>query len=302
MKYTKPAYSLEQHLEVLEKRGLLIPDPDKALHYLKYIGYYRLTGYCLPFQAGAAGDHSFIESTSFDDVLKLYVFDRELRVHILDAIERIEVAFRAAISNTMSLAYGPHWYLDEHHFGKRYGRGGRQTYDHAKLLKEIDKADSTSLRHYRETYTDPIYPPSWMVIESLSFGSCSMMFAHLRKVQIKLVSEELELGPTQLISWMHGLVLLRNLCAHHSRIWNRKFSHRLSIHGEIPGALRENIDRDNKFYVYASLIVYFLRSISPDTSWAKKLSRLIVAHQNIRISDMGFPADWKERELWKNFF
>ncbi len=255
----------------MEDRGLRIPDPDKALHYLKYIGYYRLTGYCLPFQDGAAGDHSFIKGTSFDDVLKLYVFDRELRVHILDAIERIEVAFRAAISNTMSLAYGPHWYLDERHFGKRYGGKGQQTYDHAKLLKEIDKADSTSLRHYRETYTDPIYPPSWMVIESLSFGSCSMMFAHLRKAQIKLVSEELELGPTLLISWMQGLVRLRNLCAHHSRIWNRKFSHRLSIHGEIPGVLLENIDRDNRFYVYASLIVYFLRSISPGTSWAKKL-------------------------------
>jgi len=102
-------------------------------------------------------------------VLSLYVFDRELRVHILDAIERIEVAFRAAISNTMSLDYGPHWYLDERHFGKRYGGKAQQTYDHAKLLRGIDKADSVSLRHYRKTYTDPIYPPSWMMIESLSF-------------------------------------------------------------------------------------------------------------------------------------
>lgn len=301
MKYTKPAYSAEQHLKVLEKRGLRIPDSDKALHYLKYIGYYRLTGYCLPFQDSAVGDHSFLEGTSFDDVLNLYVFDRELRIHVLDAMERIEVAFRAAISNTMSLAYGPHWYLDEHHFGKRYGGRASQNYNHVKLLREIDKADSISLRHYRNTYTDPIYPPSWVVIESLSFGSCSMMFAHLRKTQIKLVSEEFELSPTLLVSWIQGLVLLRNLCAHHGRIWNRKFSHRLSVHGEIPGVLLENIYWDNKFYVYASLIIYFLRSFSPDTSWAKKLSRLIEVHQDIRVSDMGFPEDWKERELWENF-
>lgn len=301
MKYTKPAYSVEQHLKVLEKRGLQIPDSDKALRYLKYIGYYRLTGYCLPFQDNAAGDHSFLEGTSFDDVLNLYVFDRELRIHVLDAMERIEVAFRAAISNTMSLAHGPHWYLDERHFGKRYGGKAKHTYDHAKLLREIGKADSISLRHYRKTYTDPIYPPSWMVIESLSFGSCSMMFAHLKKAQIKLVSKEFELGPTLLISWIQGLVLLRNLCAHHGRIWNRKFSHRLSIHGEIPGVLLESIDRDNRFYVYASLIVYFLKSISPGSSWAKKLSRLIEAHPGIRVSDMGFPEDWKERKLWKNF-
>ena len=158
LKYTKPACSVEQHLKILENRGLQVPDPDRALHYLKYIGYYRLTGYCLPFQGGVAGDHSFVKGTSFDDVLELCVFDRELRVHILDAIERIEVAFRAAISNTMSLAYGPHWYLDERHFGKRYGRKAKHTYDHAILLREIDKVDSISLRHYRKTYTDPIHP------------------------------------------------------------------------------------------------------------------------------------------------
>ena len=301
LKYTKPALSAERHLKVLEKRGLQIPDSDKALHYLKYIGYYRLTGYCLPFQGRAPEDHFFLEGTSFDDVLNLYVFDRELRIYVLDAMERIELAFRTVISNTMSLAYGPHWYLNEDHFGKRYGGKASQTYDHAKLLKTITKADSISLRHYRKKYTDPIEPPSWIMIESLSFGGCSILFAHLRKAHVKLISKAFDLDPTLLVSWIQGLVLLRNLCAHHGRIWNRKFSHRPSTHGEIPEVLLENIDRDNRFYVYASLIIYFLRSFSPDTSWVKKLSKLIEVHQDIRISDMGFPKDWKERELWKHF-
>ena len=278
-----------------------VPDSDKALHYLKCIGYYRFTGYCLPFQDHAKGDHAFIEGTSFDDVLELYTFDKELRIHILDALAGIEVAFRAILSDTMSLAYGPHWYLDKRYFGNRYGRKTGRPFNHEKLLREIHDADSTPLRHYRSTYTDPIYPPSWMMIESLSFGSCSMMFAHLRKTHIRLVSKELGLAPTLLVSWIQGLVRLRNLCAHHSRIWNRKFSHTLSSYGEVPKELQGIIGQGNKLYEYASLIMYFLMRIDPGASWGKKLSILIRGRQEARLFEMGFPRDWEEKEVWKNF-
>ena len=219
----------------MEERGLLIPDPDKAVHYLKYIGYYRLTGYCLPFQCGEKGDHAFLNGTAFDDVLRLYLFDRKLRLLVLDAIEEIEVAFRAVLSNTMSLTYGPHWYLDKNHFGNRYGNKGGRPYDHEKLLQEIDNADNASLRHYRSTYSGPEYPPSWMVIEVLSFGTCSKLFAHLKKRQIALVSNKLGLEPKLLVSWMQGLVLLRNICAHHGRLWNRKFPPHFIYLGENSG-------------------------------------------------------------------
>jgi len=285
----------------MQERGLNIPDIDTAIHYLRYIGYYRLTGYCLPFQNGPKGDHAFDKGTSFDDVLALYIFDRELRLHVLDAIERIEVAFRAAISNTMSIEYGPHWYLDKSHFGNRYGKKGRKPYKHSMLLDEIDQADSIYLRHYRDTYTDPEYPPSWMAIESLSFGACSMMFAHLLKKQIRLVSAEFDVEPTLLISWIQGLVRLRNLCAHHSRIWNRIFSHNLSVYGNPPKELKGNINPNNKFYAYASVMMYFLKRVSPDTKWAKKLHSLFDEHIKIDISSMAFPDDWKDRDLWANY-
>ena len=299
MKYTKPSLTTQEHVDVLQARGLNIPDTDRASHYLKCIGYYRITGYCLPFQNRAKGDHTFDNGTSFDDVLALYIFDRELRLHVLDAIERIEVAFRAAITNTMSIKYGPHWYLDKSHFGNRYGKKGRKPYNHAKLLHEINKADNISLRHYRNTYTDPEYPPSWMAIESLSFGACSMMFAHLRKKQIRLVSAEFGIDPTLLISWIQGLVRLRNLCAHHSRMWNRKFSHYLSVYGEVPKEVEENIKPNNRFYAYASVIIFFLKQVSPGTKWAQKLDYLFNDHSKINVSSMAFPEDWKGRDLWK---
>ena len=131
------------------------------------IPFYRVL---LPFQDNAKGDHTFVEDTSFDDVRELYIFDKKLRIHILDALEEIEVAFRATVSDMMSLAYGAQWYLDKRHFGNRYGRKRDRPFDHEKLLREINDTDSVPLRHYRRTYTDPIHPPSWMMIASLSYG------------------------------------------------------------------------------------------------------------------------------------
>ena len=103
--YCKPALTIEQQIDLLVSRGLTIPDRDKALHYLNYIGYHRLSGYFLTFQQNAPGveSHSFKKGVTFKDILDIYIFDRELRLLVMDAIERIEVAFRACISNTIQL-------------------------------------------------------------------------------------------------------------------------------------------------------------------------------------------------------
>lgn len=116
--FTKPALSLEKQINLLVQRGMTIPDQAKAEHYLRYIGYYRLSGYWHPFQfpAGTAHPDNFRPGTDFQTILNIYIFDRRLRVLLMDAIERIEVSARAVISNTMSEAYGPHWHLSPCYF------------------------------------------------------------------------------------------------------------------------------------------------------------------------------------------
>lgn len=67
----------------------------------------------------------FREGTAFDDVLDLYVFDRALRLLVMDALERVEVAVRAAMTDHMSATYAdPHWYVDARHFGDRGKHSG----------------------------------------------------------------------------------------------------------------------------------------------------------------------------------
>ena len=111
--FNKPPLSLADQLSLLISRGLTMSDPSDATHYLTHIGYYRLSGYALPFQIGGSGAdrHNFKPGVTFDDILDRYVFDRKLRLLVMDAIERIEISVRAALSNILAPRHGAHWYM-----------------------------------------------------------------------------------------------------------------------------------------------------------------------------------------------
>lgn len=104
-KYTKPPLSLDALVARLSGRGMHIPDRDRAKRYLRHIGYYRLSPYIIPFRQ--AGSQDLQPGTSFDQILELYMFDRALRTLVTDALERVEVAVRAAVTDHMSTTPPP---------------------------------------------------------------------------------------------------------------------------------------------------------------------------------------------------
>jgi abortive infection bacteriophage resistance protein len=97
MIYSKNAITYDQQIAKLEKRGLQIPDREEARHYLRHIGYYRLAGYWWPLQSDKE-KHIFKEDASFDRVIELYNFDRELRILLFRVIEKIEISLRTTVS------------------------------------------------------------------------------------------------------------------------------------------------------------------------------------------------------------
>ena len=109
--FAKPATTHAQQVMLLRQRGMVIDDPAAAAFYLQHLNYYRLGAYWLPFEADHA-THSFKPGTKFGDVLNLYVFDRELRLLVLDAIERVEVSVRSQWAYQLAHQHGPHAHLD----------------------------------------------------------------------------------------------------------------------------------------------------------------------------------------------
>ncbi len=228
--YDKMPMELDDLVDRLTDRGLTITDRDRALWYLRHIGYYRLSPYTIPFQQGGP-EHRLREGTSFDDILDLYVFDRALRLVVMDALERVEVAVRAALTDHMSTNYhDSQWYMDASHFRDRGKYAGflkivRNTCDE-RLRGTPDAGEDSlvhrsALEHYLTTYASPELPPSWLMVETLTVGQLTNAYRNLkRRSDRTAIARSVGLTAPVLESWMQTYVRVRNVCAHHGRLWN----------------------------------------------------------------------------------
>lgn len=298
--FDKPALTLDEQVDLLVSRGLIVSCRETVMQYLQFIGYYRLSGYCLPFQVNNTAEsgffkHQFKPGTTFEQILEHYAFDRKLRVLLIDAIERIEVAFRTTLSNTMCLNHGPHWYLDDSLFLiDRY-------FSHEIFLQRVEKCirDNRNLsfiQHYYFKYGQPSSPPSWMVMEILPMGSISFVYQKLKSQRDrKEIAGVFGLNPRILASWIHTISYLRNLCAHHSRVWNKTFT----ITPEIAREHKAFLSHNNRFYAQATVIEAFLKVISPDSKWPLRLKELFDEHPAIPTGSMGFPESWYNQAFWQ---
>jgi abortive infection bacteriophage resistance protein len=291
-KFTKPALSVAEQIALLRRRGLKISNEAEAEHYLNFIGYYRLSGYSLPLSLkNINGSHDFKPNVSFDDILNLYRFDRELRLIVMDSVERVEVAFRTCVSNWMCERAGPHWYFEEKYFANHSGASEfrRKILDETGFREDgTTKARDAFLAHYFRKYSDPPLPPSWMLAEVLSISVWSKAFENIRlREDRKQISRHFNLDPKVLESWMHCVSYVRNLCAHHSRLWNREFTIRPMIANEFRGDLTDN----SRFYAQAFVLKILLERACPNTKWWERLCEFIKRHRFIDPASMGFKWD-----------
>ncbi len=255
MKYIKLPLTIEQQIKLLSEQGLIIDDNVVAGHVLATVGYYRLSGYLLPFKEAhnSHGRRSFKPETTFSKVWSHYQFDRELRLLIMDAIEKIEVALRAAITNVTSLKFDPFWYVDKTYY--------RDVKPYNLLMRNIDKIikdkHTIFIRHYLEKYDHPPYPPLWMIIETLSFGVCSKLFKNIKKVSIrKEIAAIFGQSTTILESWIQSLTFVRNICGHHARLWNQWLVNAPLIPKKSP--LHSEMQSKNRHMI---VIIYINKSI-----------------------------------------
>ncbi|MEQ9286360.1 MAG: Abi family protein [Cyclobacteriaceae bacterium] len=257
MKYTKPALSIAQQVELLESRGVTVENKSKAENYLSNISYYRLSAYLLPFQDRTFAGNRYNNGVTFDDILNLYLFDRELRLLIFDIIERLEVAFRTQIIYQYSNDYGAWWYEDPKHFINNY----HYSKNLARIDEEIERSNEVFIKHYRNKYTSPQRPPAWMTFEVITMGLLSKVFRNLEITDAKKrIARHFKLPtPYVLESWMHSITYVRNLCAHHSRLWNRTLTLKPQLLRKPKNAwLSSNNVNPSKLFAFLSCSLYLV--------------------------------------------
>ncbi len=297
--YNKPALSFQQQLDGLIQRGLSVQDPESALSALSSISYYRLSAYWHPFRtkddAGNTTDQ-FFPTADFQEAIKLYEFDRELRLLIIDAIERVEVAVRTQITYHLGCKYGT--------FGHTEPANFHPLFDHSRWTRKLD-ADATKsseefIRHYRSRYTGFPKLPVWMATEILTFGGLSMLYRGLVNDDKRSVASHFNIHFKRLENWLHTLTYLRNLCAHHSRLWNRELSIR-------PDRINEPLwqppitPRNDRLFYILLVLRFLLNQTGNGNDWKNAVIALVAPFADIeryRLA-MGIPENWQEHPLWK---
>lgn len=310
MRYSKPPLSISDQAQLLLDRGLICDNRQRLEHYLSNIGYYRLSAYLLPFEQpstnGNSRNHRFIPGTTFEQVLNLYVFDRKLRLLAMEAIERIEVAARTRWASAMALQHGSHAHMDSSLFKDPW----QHVSDIARVSKELKDSNETFVVHYRSKYKDPYLPPIWAVVETMTLGGLSRWIASTNDNQVKReVAKMLGMPTIEILEQvLHVLTPVRNICAHHARLWNRRFILLLPnikrLRGQFvtetivtaTGETQESLTRE--IYNFLVVIQYLMLKMSPTTSWGARLSEHIELLTLEQQSAMGFPADWKTRQPW----
>lgn len=291
--FLKPATTHSEQVALLQSRGMEISDSAHAESYLKQINYYRLSAYWLPFEQVHAS-HTFRPGTRFEDVLAIYFADRRLRLLFLDAIERIEVSVRCNWAYQMGHKHGPHAYLDSA-LAKRLDFW--QT-NMEKLEAEVRRSDETFIQHIRNTYSEPL-PPVWASVEVMSLGLLSSWYDNLKPSATRVaISNTYQVDESVFSSWLHHLTLVRNICAHHGRLWNRKFVLTPQLPRSKPAGLGlEFIPGSRKIYNTMVLTIYLISLIAPKSQWKDRLAAELTSGCLTPFS-MGFPKDWQARPIW----
>lgn len=300
-KFEKESLAVEEQLNLLISRNLVVNDFDSAIKILKRVGYYHLSSYMRLFQNGT--NHLFNDNVEFYDLINLYNFDKELRHITFKAIEKIEVAYRVAISNIMCKKYGSHWFTDKQTFKTQIDPKTNTEIDYVEacksiISKEIKKKDDeyaeTFIANYYKKYDEPELPPFWMVVETFTIGSLNKLFQNINPQDKREIAKYLGFTSDAKFvgfsNWLFALSVIRNICAHHSRLFNRIFRISPSKHEKIQEF--KGVD-NNRFYYIALIINYYLISMAEDNSYEEDLVSLFAKYKNIDKTKMGFPNDWK---------
>lgn len=292
--FRKPPTTYEQQVEQLRSRGMVITDPDRAGFYLQHLNYYRLAAYWLPFEADHAS-HQFCPGTRFEDVLNLYIFDRELRLLTLDAIERCEVSMRSQWAYQMAHCHGPHAHLDSALARSRE----RWLRNYAQLKEEVVRSDETFIRHLRSSYAEEL-PPVWAVCEVISLGLLSRRYSNLNPMATRRsIARVYRADESVLQSWLHHLAQVRNVCAHHARPWNREFTvtPQLPLR-KPPGLLAQFNPGSRKLYNTLVILLHCMDVVAPHHRWRWKFEELRSRHA-VSVGAMGFPEGWEAFPIWR---
>jgi abortive infection bacteriophage resistance protein len=295
MRFQKPPLSYEQQADLVLGRGL-VADRTRLIRRLRSVGYYRLCGYWHHLRQP---DESFRPGSDFDLVWKTYNFDRRLRMVVMEAIERVEVAFRCDVYTELVMRHGPFCHREPRHFPN--ARPGQHAEMLERVRQEARRSREPFVLHFKNKYDEFPDLPLWAVAQIISFGTV-LTLLNMSESDIRpAIAARFGYRDTVFASWLLTLNLVRNICAHHSRLWNRELGLKPLIpnrkHGpDWHGRIAIN---NNRIFVVLTMLYLLQKQIAPRSQWRERVFALFDSFPSIPLAPMGMPQDWRRHPLWQ---
>lgn len=282
----KPFKTVEEQIALLTDRGLIVDDIEAAKNIFLTFNYYRISAYTLTLR----NNDIFYQDVHLNDVMQIYNFDMELRASLLYILEYIEISIRTHIGYYHAKSYGPLGYLNSNSFS-----------DLERFLKFKSDYETTTVeygskeafvKHYKDVYEGQF--PIWALVELLSFGSLSRLFKNLKtETQDEICKAHYgRIGKDYIENWLQGFTILRNICAHRGRLYNREIPFGLKLQSRDKKLFYRNELLANKApkQLFSYIFVSKKLIIEP-VAWktfADRFLLLINKYPFVKISNYGF--------------
>lgn len=320
MPYNKPYLPIPQQIAKLQERGMSVPNTIFAERCLQRIGYYRLSAYYYPYRVPhpTVNDKrldEFEPHTDFQQIAELYDFDRRLRLLVVDAIEKIEIACRTAITLELGKR-SPNGHIDGRMLDGTFIRPwtDKMGKTHAprhdtwkqKMNSKFEESKEDFAMHFKTNYPNE-NPPVWIASELWDFGMTSHILTGLKYEDRKAVAATFRVNdPKDFCSWIRSLNYIRNVCAHHSRLWNKGVVDQPRIpqmheYPELNHVIGHTIAH-HKIYATMAIISLLVKNIWPHSHWGQRFRELVLQFPDdavVNITQAGFPAGWENENLWR---
>lgn len=305
----KPSFSITQQIALLKQRGMLFRDEASAPHFLQNISYYRLKGYWWDMQTDYSL-HTFARNTYFEDIIDRYNFDRHLRLILFDAIERIEISLRTKMIYHMSMKYGGLWYLDPNLFvSQNIVINGVTKTIHLhtidELTKEFNRSQEIFIKDHRNRYPNQD-ADAWKILEVASMGTLSKLYKNIKHQlpEKSAIAKEMGLNlHSELSSWLEAITYVRNIIAHHSRLWSRNMVKTPieNLNNPIGQWFQQPLVavQNKKPFLIISCMIYLCNFVTPGHHIKIKVLELFASNPTIPIYKLGFLNNWEKEPIWK---
>ena len=296
MKYTKPFLTYDEQADLLMVERGMDANRIDLIEHLRDVGYYRLSGYWHIFKQD---DDRFKEGTTFARVWEFYTFDRQFRLVVFDAIERVEIYFRTQLAYELAGASVPFGFEDRANLPNlsqaRYDRLVRRCKD------ALERSREPFAIHFSEKYGDAHdLLPYWMLVNLMDFGMILTLYKGSPNDIRKRIAYGVGVAPAVLDSWLVCLNTVRNIAAHHGRLWNR----RIGTQPSIPRAKnderwhRPHSVRPDRIFGTLTILSYLLDVVAPETKWRERLLALLDTRSEEELRMMGFSGNWRDCPFW----